>query len=80
MKRENLQFSPLLAAISNIYVYISKKSVNISKTTRDRAISTEFLTRRVVQEYPMQRGEISIFATFGGHLMWVFHHTTKLPD
>ena len=27
------------------------KSGNISKTVRDRAISGEFLTRRVVQEY-----------------------------
>ena len=31
-------------------------------------ILSEFLTHRVVQEYPMQRGKISIFATFGGHL------------
>ena len=45
-----------------------RKSVNISKTVRDRAISSEFLTRRVVQESLVQRGEISIFATFGGHL------------
>ena len=43
------------------------KSVNISKTLRDRAISSEFLTHRVVQD-PMQGGKISIFATFGGHL------------
>ena len=42
--------------------------MNILKTIRDRAISSEFLTHRVVQEYPMPRGEISIFATFGGHL------------
>ena len=27
------------------------KSANISKTVRDRAISSEFLTHRVVQEY-----------------------------
>ena len=44
------------------------KSVNISKPVRDRAILSEFLTCRVVQEYPMQRGIILIFATFGGHL------------
>ena len=31
-------------------------------------ISREFLTHRVVQECPMQRGKISILATFGGHL------------
>ena len=45
-----------------------KKIVNIPKTVRDRAISSEFLTQRVVPEYPMQRGKISIFATLGGHL------------
>ena len=27
------------------------KSANISKTVRDRAIASEFLTHRVVQEY-----------------------------
>ena len=42
--------------------------MNFSKTVRDRAISSEFLTPRVVQECPMQRGKFSIFATFGGHL------------
>ena len=52
--------------------------MNISKIVRDRAISCEFLTHRVVQECPMQRGKISrvsyakgknsIFATFAGHL------------
>ena len=42
--------------------------MNISKTVRDRAISSEFLTRRVVQEYFVPRGKISIFGTFGGHL------------
>ena len=41
--------------------------MNISKTVRDRAISSEFLTRRVAQECLVQRGKISIFATFGGH-------------
>ena len=57
---------PLLAAILD---FSRKwKSVNISKTVRDRAISSEFLTHRVVQEYSMQRGKISIFITFGGHL------------
>ena len=42
--------------------------MNISKTVRYRAISSEFLTQRVVQDYPMPREKISIFATFGGHL------------
>ena len=37
--------------------------MNISKTVTDRAISSEFLTRRVAQECPVQRGKISIFAT-----------------
>ena len=46
----------------------NEKSVNISKTVRDRAILSEFFTHRVVQECPMRRGKISIFATFGGHL------------
>ena len=42
--------------------------MNISKTVRDRAILSEFLTRRItVQDYPMERGKFSIFATFGGH-------------
>ena len=42
--------------------------MNISKTVRDNAISSKFLTHRVVQEYLVPRGKISIFATFGGHL------------
>ena len=63
---EKFQFLPLLAAILDFSG--KRKSVNISKTVRDRAFSREFLTRRVVQEYPMESGKISIFATFGGHL------------
>ena len=31
-------------------------------------ISNEFLTHRVVQEYLVPWGKISIFPTFGGHL------------
>ena len=45
--------------------------MNISKTVRDRAISSEFLTRRVAQECTVQRGKISILATFGGHLRFL---------
>ena len=57
--------------------------MNISKTVRDRAISSEFLTRRVVQECPMQRGKESIFTTFGGHLefwwpSWIFAENEKV--
>ena len=62
----NLQFSPLLAAILDFRR--KWKSVNISKTVRDRAISSEFLIHRMVQECPVRRGKISIFATFLGHL------------
>ena len=65
-KGGKFQFSPLWAAILD---FRGKwKSVNISKTVIDRAISSEFLTCRVVQECPVERGKISIFATFGGHL------------
>ena len=46
----------------------NEKSVDISKIIRDRAILSKFLTHRVVQQYPIQRGKISIFATFGVHL------------
>ena len=42
--------------------------MNISKTVRERAILSDFFTHRVVQECPMQKGKISIFATFGGYL------------
>ena len=41
---------------------------NIFEMVQDRAISSEFLTHRVVQEYSVPRGKISVFATFGGHL------------
>ena len=39
------------------------KSVNMSKTIRDRAILSEFFTNRLVQEYPVPRRKLSIFAT-----------------
>ena len=65
MQREKFQFLPLSAAILD---FRGKwKSVNISKTVRDRAILSEFLSHSVVQECPVQRRKISIFATFGGH-------------
>ena len=47
---------------------MERSNVNILKIIRDRAIFSQVLTHRVVQEYPIQRGKISIFATFGGHL------------
>ena len=51
------------------WIFAENEKVSISrKTVRDRAISNEFLTRRVLQESLVQRREISIFATFGGHL------------
>ena len=34
------------------------KSVNISKTVRDRVISSEVLNHGVVQECPIQRGKL----------------------
>ena len=40
------------------------KITNISKTVRDRAISSEFLTHRVVQECSVQREKISIGEKF----------------
>ena len=50
------------------WILAKNENVNISKTIRDRAISSEFLICWVVQECPMQTGKISILATFGGHL------------
>ena len=50
------------------WIFAENRKVSISQTVRDRAISSKFLTHRVVQESPVQRGKISIFATFGGHL------------
>ena len=66
----------ILATLAAILDFSKKwKSVNISNISKkvwDRAISSEFLTYRVVQDYPqecpMQRGKISNFANFGGHL------------
>ena len=52
MKLKKIQFSPLLAAILNFCE--KRKNLNISETVRDRAISTEFLTRRVVGKYSIQ--------------------------
>ena len=37
---------------------------NIFKMVRDRAISSEFLTHRVVQQYSVPRGKISVFHHF----------------
>ena len=49
---KKFQFSPLLAAILNFCE--KQKNLNISETVRDRAIWTEFLTRRVVGKYSIQ--------------------------
>ena len=43
------------------------KSVNISKTVRDRPILSKFFTHRVLQEYPVPGKKFSDFATSGGH-------------
>ena len=53
------------------WIFAENRKVSISQTVRDRAISSKFLTCRVVQESPVQRGKISIFATFGGHLRFL---------
>ena len=37
---------------------------NIFKIVRDRAISSEFLTHRVVQQYSVPRGKVSVFHHF----------------
>ena len=50
------------------WIFAENGKLSISQTVRDRAISSEFFTCRVVQESPVQRGIISIFTTFGGHL------------
>ena len=42
--------------------------VNILETIKDREISRDFLICWLLQEYPLQRGRISTFVTFGGHL------------
>ena len=44
------------------WIFAGNEKVSISQTVRDRAISSKFLTGRVVQESPFQWGEISIFA------------------
>ena len=41
---------------------------NIFEMVRNRAISSEFLTHRVVQQYSVSREKILVFTTFGGHL------------
>ena len=73
----NLLYKLFLIYIINIFYPSACLSVlgggtwemeNIFEMVRDRAISSEFLTHRVVQQYSMPRGIISVFATFGGHL------------
>ena len=54
---KNFQFSPFLAAILNFCE--KRKNLNISETVRDRAIWTEFLTHRVVEEYSVQNFQFS---------------------
>ena len=56
-KREKIQFSPLLAAILDFLQKINTE--NIFKMVTDRAILSEFLTHRVVQQYSVPRGKMS---------------------
>ena len=51
----------------------NEKGVNISKTVRDRAISREFLTRRVVQQCCMQREKLQEYLMQRGK-NFHFHH------
>ena len=68
------QFSPLSATILD---FSGKwKSVNISKTVRDRAISSEFLTHRVVQECPVQRGKFQFSPLSAAS--WIFAENEKV--
>ena len=56
-KREKSQFSPLLAAILDFCQKINIE--NIFKMVTDTAISSEFLTHGVVQQYSVPRGKMS---------------------
>ena len=56
-KREKIQFLPLLAAILDFSQKINIE--NIFEMVTDRAISSEFLTHRVVQQYSVPRGKMS---------------------
>ena len=53
------------------------KSVNISKTVRDREISSEFLTRRVLQESLVQSGGNFNFRHFR-RPSWIFAENEKV--
>ena len=47
-----LDKNKMAAVVVSLTVFLQNtKSANISKTERDRVISSEFLTHRVVQEY-----------------------------
>ena len=59
---------PVFATFGGHLGFLRKMKKCEYPENRKRAISSEFLTRGIVQEYPMPRGKISIFATFGGHL------------
>ena len=50
---------------------------NIFKMVRDRAILSEFLTHRVVQQYSVPRGKISVFHHFW-RPSWISAENEKL--
>ena len=51
------------------WILAENKTLKISREmVRVRAILSEFLTRRIVREYPVPRRKLSIFTAFGGHL------------
>ena len=66
-KREKIQFSPLLAAILDFQQKINIE--NIFEMVTDIAISSEFLTHRVAQQYSVPRGKMS---------SWILSENEKL--
>ena len=57
--------------VSLIVLLRNPKSVNISKTVRDRAISSKFWTHRVEQECSAEIPKFSNFTILGGHLKFL---------
>ena len=57
--------SSIFATFAGHLGFLRKINIeNIFKMVRDRAISSEFLTHRVVQQYSVPRGKISVFHHF----------------
>ena len=55
----------IFATFAGHHGFLRKINIeNIFKMVRDTAISSEFLTHRVVQQYSVPRGKISVFHHF----------------